>query len=507
MTYVLRETHFLPDPFLPFLPHPPSVPLTRPNRFDISIEDPDHSLSDEESSGVHGPLPSAPVGHEFVDYEELYLTYPDELKSSDSASRPRNAHHSRHPLHGSRSASARRQTSRTSRRQQMIPEREFASRNRARHHSPESQGSVDSGEDFTGQFGRASERRMWPGVPQAPGYAQSSSSGPSYSAHPYGNGPYGHSGHPSDELLRLGQQPPYGSSAYAYGPQFQQQYSASMQPFYPSDQHQHSRHHRQPPMPRAEAFNPLSMAPPGGPPFNPQDLTPYGAPNHYYRDAYSMVPHQSYFSLYPQVPIPTKSESSSPAPFAADAAKDDAIARLEKLILDDRMEREAREAAIARAEAEKAAQEERLAHDQKIAEQAAFLARADAEKKAAEDAAKVKEEAEKAAEKAAASSAAAPPKPPAEKKKPIKFKDAVGRKFSFPFELCATWQVRTLLITMRESTIPESRLTISGTDREWRISFARLSFTSRLLDLMLPRDITTSWAPMVTLSFRRSGKP
>ncbi|KAJ5818277.1 hypothetical protein N7474_003868 [Penicillium riverlandense] len=319
----------------------------------------------------------------------------------------------------------------------MIPEREFASRNRARHHSPESPESLDSGEDFAGQFGRAADRRIWPGVPQAPGYAQSSSSGPSYSAHPYGHGLYGHPGHQSDEVLRLGQQPPYGSSAYAYGPQFQPPYSASMQPFYPSDQHQHARHHRQPPLPRADAYNPLSMVPPGGPPFNPQDLMPYGAPNHYYRDPFSMVPHQSYFSLYPQVPTPTKAELSSPAPHPVDVSKDEAIARLEKLILDDRTEREAREAAIARAQAEKAAQEERLAHDQKIAEQAAFLARADAEKRAAEDAAKLKEEAEKAAASAASTAAK---KPPAEKKKPIKFKDAVGRKFSFPFELCATWQ-------------------------------------------------------------------
>ncbi|KAH6678037.1 hypothetical protein B0J14DRAFT_474347 [Halenospora varia] len=30
-------------------------------------------------------------------------------------------------------------------------------------------------------------------------------------------------------------------------------------------------------------------------------------------------------------------------------------------------------------------------------------------------------------------------KPADEPKKPIKFKDAVGRKFSFPFHLCATW--------------------------------------------------------------------
>ncbi|RAL60978.1 hypothetical protein DID88_010074 [Monilinia fructigena] len=40
---------------------------------------------------------------------------------------------------------------------------------------------------------------------------------------------------------------------------------------------------------------------------------------------------------------------------------------------------------------------------------------------------------------AAAAPAPPPPPPPEEKKKPIKFKDAVGRKFSFPFELCATW--------------------------------------------------------------------
>jgi hypothetical protein len=29
-------------------------------------------------------------------------------------------------------------------------------------------------------------------------------------------------------------------------------------------------------------------------------------------------------------------------------------------------------------------------------------------------------------------------------KAPVRFKDAVGRKFSFPFHLCATWQVRNL---------------------------------------------------------------
>ena len=79
-----------------------------------------------------------------------------------------------------------------------------------------------------------------------------------------------------------------------------------------------------------------------------------------------------------------------------------------------------------------------------------------AEKKTLEVLAKVKEEAEATAAKAkevseAAAQAAAeaatpsspspPSPPPGKKKEPIKFKDAVGRKFQFPFHLCNTWMV------------------------------------------------------------------
>ncbi|KAL5350032.1 hypothetical protein ACLOAV_005068 [Pseudogymnoascus australis] len=75
-------------------------------------------------------------------------------------------------------------------------------------------------------------------------------------------------------------------------------------------------------------------------------------------------------------------------------------------------------------------------------------AKDDEEKAKAEAAAKEKYEAEvKAkfeeeikvakAEAEAAKALVAPPKE--EKKKPIKFKDAVGRKFSFPYHLCQTW--------------------------------------------------------------------
>jgi hypothetical protein len=56
-----------------------------------------------------------------------------------------------------------------------------------------------------------------------------------------------------------------------------------------------------------------------------------------------------------------------------------------------------------------------------------------AEKESKEAVAKAEKEAKETVEKALA--------PKDDKKKPIKFKDAVGRKFSFPFHLCATWVV------------------------------------------------------------------
>lgn len=115
---------------------------------------------------------------------------------------------------------------------------------------------------------------------------------------------------------------------------------------------------------------------------------------------------------------------------AEKTTKDEALARLEKILLDERTERLAE---IERERAEKAAREQQLPHDRKIAEEAAALARGDAEKRVMEEVAKAKDEAETAAKK-----------PPPEKKKPIKFKDALGRTFRFPFELCRTWEVGML---------------------------------------------------------------
>lgn len=55
------------------------------------------------------------------------------------------------------------------------------------------------------------------------------------------------------------------------------------------------------------------------------------------------------------------------------------------------------------------------------------------------EAKKAAEELEKA--KKAAEEEAAKLKPSDAPKAPIRFKDAVGRKFNFPFHLCKTWKV------------------------------------------------------------------
>ncbi|KAK9848513.1 hypothetical protein MYU51_016519 [Penicillium brevicompactum] len=481
----------------------------------------DSYSDDEGSSGVHVTAPS--IGdHGYQDYDEwAHLSYPDELKPSDSASRPRTSHRSR-PPHGSRSASGRRPTSR-----RMLPDHQYASRG-PRQPSPESPESEGSADEYA-PYGRAPpDRRQWQQPMPPAAYPPSQSSGPSFNQ-PYppppGHAPYPHNAPVTSDLMRIGSGPqnPYGPG-YGYPPQF-----PHGSPFHPDQGLQHQRHApRQPQM-----HNPMQppmghpMAPHHGPgsPYGgyPHELMPYGQAPAYHHPGYfpgamqGMVP--PYWPHYPQIATPPQPEPKSPptpapapaptpapapepapapppapppppGPSPADIAKDEQIARLEKLILDDRNDREAKELAkkqaIERAAAELAAQEAQDAHDRKITQEAAALARADAEKKAAEDAAVAKEEAEKTAatratEAAAAATAAvheaaakaqkeadeaaakaqkeaeeaaakaqkeaeeaeakanAPPPPP-EKKKPIKFKDAVGRKFSFPFELCATWQ-------------------------------------------------------------------
>lgn len=66
----------------------------------------------------------------------------------------------------------------------------------------------------------------------------------------------------------------------------------------------------------------------------------------------------------------------------------------------------------------------------------------------------------------------------------IKFKDAVGRRFTFPFHLCATWQVRIypFIFYSRLSVHIILLCTNTGLYRAWRTSSRMLFFTLKYLD-------------------------
>lgn len=379
------------------------------------------SYTDEEaSSGAEVSHPSDP--EDAYEGEDWNLPYPDELKPSDSASRPRISHRSRNPIHGSRSVSGRRQSSRRG----IARERSTFS-HRSRHHSPESPESVGSSDDYGGPFvPGAHERGPWP--PVVPGPASP------YNVYQPGNVPPAPFAHlngplPSDQLVRLAHpnqtgQAPYGHFPYMYGSQFHHPNGSSMPPVFihdhnPGQRGNLGRHINSQAASlhiRNEGHNPLQQhlphnAPPTGPPyglppFGARELVPFGPGNHYnLRDPYPAVPGMAppYFGNYspPSPKAEHTPQPPPPPPAATETPKDEAIERLEKLILEERMAREARQAAIEKAAAEKAAKEERAAHEKQIADVAAALARADAEKKAAEEAAKLKKEAEAAAAAAA----------------------------------------------------------------------------------------------------------
>lgn len=577
-------------------------------RFSIHISDSadtsdsDQSYTDDEDSSGEVVSPPSVTGSQQDFGEWAHLSYPDELGSSDVASHPGTSRHSRDrgavPASRSHSRSGRRYS-----RRDVRPQREaFHQRTQRRHRSPESPDSADSAEDLVEDYGHhRPERRAWPPAAAAAaavgGYAQSSSSGPSYNVFPNGTAAhqqqhYPHPGPalpPSDQLVRFGPLAPMGRSGqygntsppygYGGGSHFPPPHAGGMPPFFGHDQlpgHPGPHPAHLPPhQPRDRSRGQSPPEPPplshmvphhtnahfGAPPFGSPDLIPYGA-NGYMPFNPNFPPMPPGMLGHPLFgPIPRQPESPSATSQADSAkekeakevkdAKDEAIARLEKLILDERAEREARdaarEAAIAKAAADKLAAEERAAAEKKIADEAAANARAaalaeaeqraaeaavaaqkaaeelaaaaaaEARKSAEEAAAAAAEEAKKAAEEATAAAAAAAAaeatkaaeeaaakaakKPPPEKKKPIKFKDAVGRKFNFPFHLCSTWQVCT-------SSIYDFRIAIlTSLYREWRSLSGKRFCMSKLLDLTLQKGTTTSLGLVVILSYHRSGKP
>jgi hypothetical protein len=182
------------------------------------------------------------------------------------------------------------------------------------------------------------------------------------------------------------------------------------------------------------------------------------------------------------------------------AREDEREARLEA-------ERKAAAAKVAKEEAEKKAAEA-LAEATKKAKAAAEAEAETKAKTAAEEhkkaldeakaAAETAKEAEEAAKKAeeVAKKEAAAAKPP---EAPIKFKDAVGRKFSFPWQICKTWKVSC---ESSKSSL-ESQLMI---DRAWTNSSSKLSSTSRSSVTMCKKGTTISWAPTARSSCRKSGR-
>ena len=423
-----------------------------------------------------------------VDNDYLVL-YPDEIGPSDSASRPRTSNHNRPGVEVSHPELVRRPPPRRPTTQDRGPP--HAASRAPRHHAPTSTGSVDPSEDYPG-YARgpppphARPYGHWGHVAVAPppNFSPGFSSGPSYPSYLPGNG-----------VVPAGQQlVPFASQGQPYG---------YPHPFSPLSSAGAHGYFQSVPTGPQHMGNPLS--PHGGTGYSGQEMMPYGPGPGYFSSypqqipMHSVMPPPALYNPYATVQSPTPAKTPPPP---VDTSKDDEkFARLEKILMEQKLEQEARDASLKRAAEEKAAKEEA---DKKAADEAAARAAAAAkeaaDRKAAEDAAKAKADAEVAAAtkatadaeasaakakadaeeatakakaeadesaakaKAAAeeaiakakaegdealakakadaeAAAAAAAKPPPEKKKPLKFKDAVGRKFSFPFHLCSTWNV------------------------------------------------------------------
>lgn len=168
-------------------------------------------------------------------------------------------------------------------------------------------------------------------------------------------------------------------------------------------------------------------------------------------------------------PPPAPAPAPAPAPVEEkkeppkEEKKDDAMVKemeaLRALIKQQDEERIAREKAIEAAElAKKLKAEQEAQKNQEIAA-ASAAAKAEAEKAAEDAAKKAKEESDKKLAEAEAAKVELEKKQkeleeavqkntplPDMQKAPIKFKDAVGRKFSFPWHLCKTWKGMESLI-------------------------------------------------------------
>jgi hypothetical protein len=245
--------------------------------------------------------------------------------------------------------------------------------------------------------------------------------------------------------------------------------------FQPDPQHpQMNQHHRpQGPQQRSSMY--------GGSVYSGSEMvpSPYGYPG-----MPGMPPHMMQGYPMQGYPYPPSHHASPPRPATTPAKeepkpeppkevvvekivevekKDDTMAKeveaLRAMIKQQEDARIAREEAIIAAEVAKKLKAEQDALKASEIAAASAAAKAEAEKAAEDAAKKAKEESDKKLAEAEAAKAELEKKQkeleeavaknapiPDMEKKPIKFKDAVGRKFSFPWHLCKTWKGMESLI-------------------------------------------------------------
>ncbi len=450
----------------------------------------DHSSSssatdDEDSTGtgVQVRARSAVEGHEYSDHVEEQdgswnVVYPDEIGPSESASRPRTSNQQRPFVEAPRPEEARHPSF-----------RRHISREPARHHphprahrSPPSEPpeSVDSHEEWQGYARGLPQHYSRPYVHYAPGYpspqAYQAFPGPStmpggqQQMVPYGFSPYqaptggpasyfahGHHGGPSHEMIPHAQSAgyfPYASQGY----QIPMPMPMSPPVVYPA----YGGMYPHPAAPAAPAAPPVTTPPP------PPSTSDTSKEDEKFARLEKLFLEQKAEQKADQEAREAAIEKAArekAAKAEADALKAEEIAKaIEKAAREKAAQAEAdalkadeiakASAAAAAAAKEEVRKEHQAAADDKAAKveadakraeeiatasaAAAAAAKAEVEKEhqAAAEAAK-----EKSAADAAAAAAAKPPAPPKEKDKPVKFKDAIGRRFNFPFDVCNTWSV------------------------------------------------------------------
>lgn len=417
-----------------------------------------------------------------VDEDEDEVDEEDDIEPSDSASRARQRHSRRHTT-AARPPPTRRHSSRRipHEEREELPRRPSPPRHRSsRHHHAESRrtpsdesSSVASLDDYPYGHHGVPPRAHYPpsGYRHVPapgphgGYPPSVISAPPYhDPFPPHNQALVAMPHP-DGFGYPGQNPfsPHGPPQNPFSPIS----SVGGSSYFATDPH----------------APPPSMPPqrPHGPP-RPQS---YAAPSHYAQSGYGsdmamahyppsahpgMPPYPFNMPGYPHAPWPyPPSHTSSPAPGKAESdepkiivdekaskeieALKELIKKQEEVRIAAEKERiakaEADAAAAAAKKAEEAAEERKKEEiaaaskkakedAEKKAEEAARQAKDEHEKKLAE-AQQAKEEAEKKQKELEAEMEKSKPMPDM-LKPPIKFKDAVGRKFSFPWHLCKTWK-------------------------------------------------------------------